>query len=231
VAGRLTRFLNLEKARKPGETPAHGVVNKVRFGEEPPAPADPDELFRAERAARLESGVEIATAGAADQPFLRCPLCEADNTKYAVKCINCQAALDTDQVRDWNAALWQKRRAQQQVEASGAAANERLREQNRLLGEALAREVAERERGRLGWGASYGDSTPLGIRLLNLIEDPNLRFVAGLLMAGGFIASGLIAFTARHHPGVQTAAFVVAVALLILFTPNRPRRRRWWDWD
>src|SRR5438067_13440486 len=111
MAGRLTRFLNLERPRKPDDTPAHGVATKARFtGEEPPA-ASPDEIFRAEREAQLQSGVEIDTTDAAEQPFLRCPVCEADNSKFAVKCINCQSRLDSDEVRARNARLWQQRLA------------------------------------------------------------------------------------------------------------------------
>src|SRR5213075_46124 len=99
MGGRLTRFLNLERPRKPGETPPHGVANEARF--------------REERRAQLESGIEVETGDAAEQPFLRCPVCEADNTKFAVKCINCQGRLDTDDVRVWNVTFWRQRVAEQ----------------------------------------------------------------------------------------------------------------------
>ena len=46
MAGRLTRFLNLERARKPGDTPAHGVVSRERFSGESPPQAPPDDPFR-----------------------------------------------------------------------------------------------------------------------------------------------------------------------------------------
>jgi hypothetical protein len=234
MAGRLTRFLNLERARKPADAPAHSVANKARFGDAPPADADPDELLRAERAARLHSGVEIETGGEADQPFLRCPVCEADNTRYAVRCNNCQAALDTEEVRAWNGRLWQKRRAEKDLEGKAEAGVEaerdRLRDQNRMLGEALAQQVAERERARLRWD-SDPDSRSLGLRLLNCIESPGLRRAVTMALAAGFVVSALIGFTVRNHPGARAWAFGVALVLLVLFTPNRRSRRRWWDWD
>src|SRR5436309_5262857 len=162
MAGRLTRFLNLERPRKPDDTPAHGVATRARFtGEEPPA-ASPDEMFRAERETQLQSGVEIDTTDAAEQPFLRCPVCEADNSKFAVKCINCQARLDSDEVKAWNARLWQERRAARELEQKPPAVVSV--EQNRLLGESLAQMVAESERAKMGWNDSYAvrDSTPIG---------------------------------------------------------------------
>src|SRR5438034_715963 len=52
MAGRLTRFLNLERARKPSDTPHHGVVTKERFA--------------GERKAQLESGGEMQRGGYRD---------------------------------------------------------------------------------------------------------------------------------------------------------------------
>jgi hypothetical protein len=220
MAGRLTRFLNLERARKPDLTPPHGVVTRARFsGEEPPAPD-----FAAQRAAQLESGVELDAHPLTEQPFLRCPVCEADNSKYAVRCINCAAHLDTDQVRDWNARLWAER--QKAAAAEPPPTPPLLPSEQRALGEALAQEVAQRERARLSW--TPGDTTPLGLRLLQLIPDPNARFAAAMGMVATFLGAGAVALAAHGHSGLRAGGTVVALALFALFMPNT-RRRRWWD--
>jgi hypothetical protein len=227
MAGKLTRFLNLERARKPGDTPpAHGVATKARFTDEAPPPVAPDEHFRAERAGQLESGVEIDVHPAGEQPFLRCPLCEADNSKYAARCINCQARLDTDEVHDWNARLWKERQQQRALEPG--APPPPSPQQQRQLGEAIAQQVAESERARTFWSS---DSTPLGLRLLELIPDPNLRFGVAMGLVAAFFGSGLMVYLARGHSALQAAGTIAALALFILFVPGRRRRSRWWYFD
>src|SRR6185436_13115130 len=134
-------------ARKPTDTPARGVVSKERFSGEAPPAVPPDDAFRAAREAQLESGIEIETAKPAEQPFLRCPVCEADNSKYAMRCLNCQARLDTDEVHEWNARLWAERQKQKAAEPPPPAPE--VVDQQRLLGEAIARQVGERERSRM----------------------------------------------------------------------------------
>src|SRR4029077_2132593 len=126
-------------------------------GEPPPAATD----FQAERAAQLASGVEI-DAPSDEQPFLRCPVCEADNSKFAVKCINCQSRLDTDEVHQWNARLWAERQRQRALEPTPPAPP--AVEQQRLLGEVLAKQVAQTERAKLG--LDLDPARPLGLRLL-----------------------------------------------------------------
>jgi hypothetical protein len=205
MGGRLTRFLNLERPRKPGETPPHGVATEARF--------------RERRAAQVESGIEVETSDAAEQPFLRCPVCEADNTKFAVDCTNCQTRLDTEEVRAWNVKFWRQRQA-----ASTEPPPAAVMEQNRVPGESMAREVAEHERPRLGWTGS-SDSTPLGMRLLQMIPNQNLRFGVAMGMVATFFGAGTVAYVARHHPVLQTVGIVVAAGLLALFMPNR--RRDW----
>lgn len=224
MADKHERFLNLERARKPGEGPAHGVLNKERFtGEEPP-PLPPEDAFRAARAEQLRSGVEIDAHPDTAQPFLRCPVCEADNSKYAVKCINCQGRLDTEEVRHWNARMWAERqKAAEPVPAPPPPALSP--DQQRLLGEALAREVGERERARLG----LDPRLPLGLRLLQQIPDSNVRFAVAVAMVAVFFGGGVVAYVARRHTLLQAVGTVVAVALFALFTPGRSNRRRWWD--
>ncbi len=229
MAGRLTRFLNLERARKPGLTPPHGVANRGRFTGEPEA-AKPEQTFRAERAAQLESGVEIDAHPDSEQPFTRCPVCEADNTKFALKCINCQTPLDTDEVHEWNRRLWAERQKQRALEpkAPPLPAGE---DQQRLLGEAIAQQVAERASWSSGFGRQSSDNRPLGLRLLDFIPDANVRFGVAMALVATFFGSGLVAFVAKQHPRLQVAGTVVAVALLILFLPGGRRRSRWWNDD
>jgi len=61
MAGRLTRFLNLERPHRPGEAPKHEVATKARFTGEP-------------------SGM-VLEPDLGERPFLRCPRCEADSAR------------------------------------------------------------------------------------------------------------------------------------------------------
>jgi len=207
AAGRLTRFLNLERPHRPGEAPKHEVATKARFTGEP-------------------SGM-VLEPDLGEQPFLRCPRCEADNSRYADRCFNCQEALTGDHVRAWNEQLWAERKAKQQPVArdQGEAA---LVQQNRLLGEALAREVGERERTRLSWWSGADDFTPVGVRLLSLFPTTRGRLLGGAVAFAAFVGGAITAFVARKHPMLQGAGFVVALLMVVLFTPNT-RYRRWWD--
>jgi len=235
VAGRLTRFLNLERARKPADTPHHEVVTKERFGAPPPTPQQVDRHFREEREAQLESGVEIETAPAGEQPFLRCPVCEADNSKYAVKCLNCSQRLDTDEARTWNERFWRKRRDEMQQQGQAEAALEQRHgealEAQRALGEMLGHQDSEREGARLGWMQDRGlnNPDPIGFRLLRAISSRRLRLATGIGFAGVFVGALLVAFRYRHlDPSVEGFALLAAFLVVSLFLPNMRSRRRWW---
>jgi hypothetical protein len=233
MAGRLTRFLNLERARKPGATPPHGVANRERFTGEPPPVAEPEDLFRSERAAQLESGIEIDAHPDSEQPFTRCPVCEADNSKFAVKCINCRTALDTEQVREWNGRLWAERQKQRALESKPAPLPPLGPDPQRQLGAMIAQQVAEHERTKWNWGTDYqtGDIRPFGMKLLDLIPNLNVRFAVAMAMVATFFGSGIVVYVAKGHPQLQLAGTVVAVALVMLFLPGRRRRRSRWWWD
>jgi hypothetical protein len=213
MGGRLTRFLKLERPRRADETPHHEVATAARFTGAP-------------------SGMALET-DYGEQPFLRCPSCEADNTRYADRCVNCQAPLDGDDVRAWNERLWAERQAQRAQEHAAlrhGRTGQDLLQQKRMLGEALAREVAERERARLSWWWSGGvqDPTPIGVRLLGLLPSTRARILAGAVAAVSFVGAALLAFGARGHPRLQIAGFLLGLLLLVLFAPNVPRYRRWW---
>jgi hypothetical protein len=216
MAGRLTRFLNLERPHRPGDAPPHEVATKARFTGEPSGLAlEPD---------------------AGEQPFLRCPRCEADNSRYAERCFNCQESLTGEDVRAWNEQLWAQREQelarQQQAQVQQRPTEQELLRQNQMLGEALAREVGDRERARLsGWSGGNGngsDFTPVGVRLLSLFPTTRARVIAGAAAVAAFLGAGITAFLARKHPMLQGAGLVVALLLLALFTPNVRYRRWWW---
>jgi hypothetical protein len=148
MAGRLTRFLNLEKRRKPGDAPAHEVVTPGRFSR-----AASDQLPVAGEKhgvvtpGRFEPPELQLSPDHGEQPFLRCPSCEADNGRFALKCINCSVRLDTPAVHAFNEQLWARRHAEAEATRAVEAEHQKsLEADQRALGEAIAREVAERER-------------------------------------------------------------------------------------
>lgn len=209
MAGRLARFLKLEQRQKGADVPPHEVANTARFRGEP-------------------SGM-VLEPDSGEQPFLRCPRCEADNTRYAERCQNCQAPLTGEDVRAWNEQFWAARQA---ADAGKAEAAQPLTpDAQRLLGEAIAREVGERERARLSWWGSetVHDSTPVGMRLLAMLPTRRARVTVAAVAFAAFAAGALAAFDGSHRPALRGAGLVVSMLLLLLFTPNLPRRRRWWD--
>jgi hypothetical protein len=198
MPGRLTRFLNLERPRKASAEPAHEVVTPHRFEPEPEIQLSQDH---------------------GEQPFLRCPSCEADNGRFAERCVNCGARLDTAEVRDWNDRLWEGR----QLEAASAAEAEAARQaqlaaDQRALGEALAQQVREREEERLG------DFTPLGVRLLGQLEG-RAQLGAALGAAAVFVIGASLAVGAHGHPLLRNVGGLLATVLAFLFLPVRRRYR------
>lgn len=140
---RLRRFLHIERARpEPRGAPATTGTDLDRFSA-PPAP-----------------GIELVATDAGERPFTRCMRCEMDHHVLATECSGCGASLDTESQREFNERLWAARQEEAAAErrAGAARAAERAAEQERTgvdpasrraLGEALAREVGERERQRL----------------------------------------------------------------------------------
>ena len=199
-----------------------------------------------------EPVLQVDDLGEASQPFIRCCRCETDCSRYVARCTTCGASLDTDEQRAFNQRLWAARRATAAVEEEAAAAHRAALDAaaaeealaRRALGEAMAREVGDRERARLdaaegsgfgwpaggdgGWasggsggasdGWSGGDAwTPAGIRLLRLIPDPRWRVAAGV----GAVALAALLFLAKPAVGLSAA-----VVLVGLFVPSG-RWRRW----
>jgi uncharacterized membrane protein len=190
--------------------------------------------------------LEVDDLADSSQPFIRCCRCETDSSRFVNRCTSCGAPLDTDEQRTFNQRLWSERRAQAGAEAEAraerqASLDQAMEEQaleRRALAEAMAREVGERERARLereglggpdigprsgGWGDGAGwglpdGGTPIGLRLLGLIEDPLWRVAAGVTAVA--VGAGLYLV----HP---VAGLVAGAILLGAFLPARRRWGRW----
>jgi hypothetical protein len=215
MAGRLTRFLNLEKRRPERDEPAREVATPGRFTPlEQPAGAQPAE------------GHPVVTQGRFDPPklsldraehaFARCPSCGGDAGGFDVRCVNCGTRLDTAAARAFNEQLSARRQAEAEAaQAVEVAHQKELAADQRALGEAIAQEVAGREQTRLGGGP------PLGVRwLARLPDERRTQAVAGLISL--FAASILTVILAGGHPRLRLLGIGLAVVLLSLFT----RRRR-----
>jgi hypothetical protein len=197
-----------------------------------------------------EPVLQVDDLGEASQPFIRCCRCETDCSRYVARCTTCGASLDTDEQRAFNQRLWAARRATAAAEDEAAAAHRAVLDAaaaeealaRRAMGEAMAREVGDRERARLdatdgagfgwpgggGWASggngglggdwSGGDAwTPPGIRLLRLIPDPRWRVAAGV----GAVALAALLFLAKPAAGLSAAAVLIG-----LLVPSG----RWRSW-
>jgi hypothetical protein len=225
MAGRLTRFLNLERPRKPSDEPAHEVMTPGRFTPEGNKAAAPAEhAHKVVTPGRFDPPELQLSPDHGEQPFLRCPSCEADNGRFAVKCINCGSRLDTGEVRAWNDQLWQARGAEAETARLAEEERQKQLEADRLallasrreLGESIAQDAFDRERAR------GGASSPLGLRLLAQL-DPNMQITAIVSTIAVFLTSATVAFAAHGHPLLQGLGGAIDVLLLSLFVPKRRR--------
>lgn len=160
---RLRRFGRLERPRAQGGPPAGagGPLAPGRFeavegpGAVPAAPlgAGPDP---ARFSPDPEPPLELAPVDGR-RPFVRCARCGMDASAFAARCEGCGARLDTPEQRAFDECFFAARDAEAEREAlaGGERAAALAREaaeaaaSRRLLGEALAREVGDRERRRL----------------------------------------------------------------------------------
>jgi hypothetical protein len=165
----LDRFRRIERSRR--EAPAAEIdsggatAERIEGVERPgavPAPqaASGADLERFEPAA--PPPVELLPEDANRRPFTRCMRCGMDHNLLAAECAGCGAPLDTPEQRAFNERLWAERQAERaeeerlhlEREAERVRDAEALAASQRAMGEALARQVGERERRRLeadGW--------------------------------------------------------------------------------
>jgi hypothetical protein len=230
---RLSRFLHLERARAeaPGEAePRAGTAERIEGVQAPgPEPAGP----RSSGAGLGRFGpeppprIELVEASADAQPFTRCMRCGMDHGVFATECTGCGASLDTAEQRAFNERLWtrlQAEAAQERAAAAERAAREgrdrtELERARRAMGETLAREVATRERLRLGdrspgggW-SDAGGGQPLGLRLLQAL--PDWRWQLGAIAAAIAVVGGLLAYGFRGHPFALLVALLAVIGLLV----------------
>jgi hypothetical protein len=182
----LSRFQRLERTRRADEAASHTTGERFR-AIEPLAPIpDPRGGDLARFAPPVEPPIELQPRSDA-QPFVRCPSCGVDSPLGTRGCV-CGTALDTLEAVAFNTALWDRHReelARQEAERARSRTEEledarRQQEENRALGEAIAREIAERE----GLGRSRLSSRMAGAVLLLVI-------LALVLLPRGPVARGL----------------------------------------
>ncbi len=188
----LDRFRRIERSRReaPAEAPDPdgATAERIESLERPaPAPAVP-----AASGADLErfappapTTIELLPEDADRRPFTRCMRCGMDHNVLVTECTGCGASLDTPAQREFNDRLWRERQAERaeearlhaEREAERSAAAAELAASRRAMGEALAREVGERERRRLAGEELRGD------RAFVDLEDA-LGWAAGWLVEG-----------------------------------------------
>jgi hypothetical protein len=200
----LSRFLRLERVRRESEHEEPAGPSRFSTLETPPAgPAahhsSPGlERFVPEPAPppEVELELELPDAG---EPFVRCPHCGADSVRHATLCRQCEARLDTDDVRAFNTRLWAEMTAAREREAQESREQQALRQgpnagtavsDDASLAELAAREEARRALERpSGWTSSdvWGRGLGSSPRVLPLLVGAAL----GLPVFFGFFRRGV----------------------------------------
>ena len=184
----LSRFQRLERSRRAGELARHGSADRFRAIEPQSDIPEPQGGDLARFAPPVERPLELQPRSDA-QPFVRCPSCGVDSPLGARRCA-CGTALDTLEAVSFNTALWDRHREEvlrHETEQTRSRAEQledarRQQQENRELGEAIAREIAERE----GMGHSGRLSRAAGTVLLLVV-------LALVLLPRGPLARGVFA--------------------------------------
>ncbi len=187
----LSRFQRLERSRRAEEPARRTTAERFRVIEPLATIPDPQAGDLARFAPPVERPIELQPRSDA-QPFVRCPSCGLDSPPGTRRCA-CGTALDTLEAVAFNTALWDQHRAdvtRHEAEQTRSRAEQlvdarRHEEENRQLGEAIAREIAERE----GVGRSARLSRAAGLVLLLVVlalvlwpRGPAARGVFALLL-------------------------------------------------
>lgn len=249
MADKLDRFKNLERAREGGEarSPSPNRHPTGRFEAMENEPAQVEARGTSESLKRFkpaeERPLELATVGA-QQPFMRCMKCEADNTNFAERCFNCGDDLTTDAQRTFNDRFWEKRQAaeaedrQAAAERESARAEDEARQRKELadLKVKAATELAAAERLRvqasLGGSpdleSSFGGWTPYGVRILQRIQNPLVRL--GVIVGSVGVPAVLVASSSPGHTAFRVGLAGFGILAFLLTPPLLlfRRRRYWW---
>lgn len=224
MAGRLDRFLNLERPRQERDTPApHAQASAGRFAPEPSAPAP--------------SGLELDSSPPDEQPFVRCARCGQDHDRSAVRCGHCGEDLHSVAQRAFNARLWERQREEAR-EAEAALARARapapLDDAAAVYAHVLEEHAARRAAGldEARRPGELDESAPLlagwaapGMRLLRRLPTARLQLAAALgtaLLAATCAVRAWLTFTREGRPSLS---YLALIALVALFVPRRPRAR------
>lgn len=239
----LSRFRHLERPRR-DEPDAADAATPRRFDlTEPPAAGEPEPAVPALASQRFASllptepaSLELAEAEDS-QPFVRCGVCEADNSLFVDRCSRCRAQLDTPEQRAFNERLWavrqEERREQEEALARirdeqaklGAEAAAARRRMGELLAQKVHDDTLQRNRDWLHDPAATPPS--LGVRWLRRLPDPRMRLAVIALIAA--TCAGLVFLTPRGSRA-ESAGLWLSVLVFVLFAPGGWRlRRRWWD--
>jgi len=184
----LSRFQRLERSRRAGEPARTSTAERFQAIEPQASIPEAHGGDLARFAPPVEPPLELQPPSDA-QPFVRCPSCGVDSPVGARRC-GCGTPLDTLEAVAFNTALWDRHREDvvrheaEQVRSRAEQLEEarRHQEENRALGEAIAREIAERE----GMGRSGRLSQAAGALVLLVI-------LALVLLPRGPLARGVFA--------------------------------------
>ena len=196
----LSRFQRLERSRRAEGTARHTTAERFRVIEPLASIPDPQGGDLARFAPPVERPLELQPRSEA-QPFVRCPSCRVASPLGARRC-GCGTALDTLEAVAFNTALWDRHRdevTRHEAEQTRSRTEQledarRRQEENRALGEALAREIAEREgvtpAARMSGAA--GAVLLLGVLALVLLPRGPLARGVFLLLAGGLCVRAVV---------------------------------------
>lgn len=220
----LGRFLRLERARKDSEREIPLPPRRFATLEAAVAPAPrPEEVSHPvaglERFAPApEPSLELEAPDGAE-PFIRCVRCGADSIRHAMVCRQCEARLDSDEVRTFNVRLWADITAARDREAQELRHREALRGGVADIPDAqgLAAEFDAREQVRHSLETpSWRDSSLWGWPSTG--GAPALRLLVGLAMA----IPALLFLFRRGSAGLG-AALLAGLAVLLLLAFRRLR--------
>ena len=204
----LSRFQRLERSRRAEEPARHTTAERFRVIEPLAAIPDPHGGDLARFAPPLERPLELQPQSDA-QPFVRCPSCGVDSPLGARRC-TCGTALDTLEAVAFNTALWDRHRdevARHEAEQTRSRAEQLedargRQEENRALGEALAREIAEREGVTPAARVSRAAGAVLLLGVLALVLLPRGPLARGIfvLLLGAVCVRAVVGWARTRGP-------------------------------